>query len=739
MPISSRSSQPKYCHYKANNLAVFRIDGRDHYVGKPNREAPTMTIKRFSPITLAALLLACFRAGNPTCAADETTYDLVIYGGTSGGVAAVVQARRMGKTAVLVEPGDHLGGLTSGGLGATDIGNKGAIGGISREFYQMVKAHYAEDSSWKHERPEGYRSGRGSETAKEDAMWTFEPSVAERIMDNLCRTAGVLVVKRERLDLKNGVEMDAKSIVRIRMESGRTFRGRMFIDATYEGDLLAKAGVSYTVGREANSQYGETLNGVQTKNARSHQLVAGVDPYVKKGDKSSGLLPRVHPGPPGEEGSADKRVQAYNFRMCLTDVKENQIPFQEPPGYDPLQYELLLRNFEAGETRAPWAPVLMPNRKTDVNNNHGFSSDNIGMNYDWPDADYATRDKIFQEHLRYQQGFLWTLVSNPRVPEKIRREVGRWGLCKDEFTATGGWPHQLYVREARRMVGDYVMTQHDCQGRRTAEDPVGLAAYTMDSHNVQRYVDEQGHVRNEGDVQVGGFSPYPISYRAIIPKASECQNLLVPVCLSATHISYGSIRMEPVFMVLGQSAATAAVLAIDAKTSVHKVEYARLRERLLADKQVLEWTGPRTGSAAGIDPKKLPGLVVDDSDAEKQGTWGHSSVIGGFIGAGYLHDANEQKGKLAVVFRFKIPEPGKYDVRIAYTANANRATNVPIVVTHAEGQARIALNQRQAPAGEGPLHPIGAFEFAKEATITISNGETDGFVVVDAVQLVPRK
>ena len=664
--------------------------------------------------------------------------DIVIYGGNAGGVATAVQARRMGKTAVLIEPSQHLGGLTSGGLGATDIGNKSAIGGISREFYQRIKKHYADPANWKHEKPEAYRSGRSSEqAAQEDAMWTFEPSVAEKILDDFCREAGVEVIKGERLDLKKGVVKEAGRITSIRMESGKTFAGKMFVDATYEGDLMALAGVSSTFGREANSQYGETLNGVQTKNALKHQFVAGVDPYVKKGDKSSGLLPRVHGNPPGEEGSADKRVQAYNFRMCVTDVKANQIPFTKPDGYDALQYELLLRNFEAGETRAPWNPILMPNRKTDVNNNYGFSSDNIGMNYAWPDGDHATREKIYAEHLKYQQGFLWTLVSNPRVPQKIRDEVSRWGLCKDEFTATGGYSHQLYVREARRMVSDYVMTQHDCQGRAVAKDPVGLGAYNMDSHNIQRYVDSQGHVKNEGDIQVG-VSPYPISYRSLVPKESECQNLFVPVCLAATHISYGSIRMEPVFMVLGQSSATAACLAIDTGSSVQKLDYEKLRERLLADKQVLAWTGPpKKTSASVLDPKKLPGLVLDDTDAEKKGTWSSSASVGGYVGTSYLHDNNAQKGELSATYKFTLPQPGSYEVRISYTANPNRATNVPVVIQHSAGEAKLSFNEKTAPAIDKMFHSLGKFTFAKEAKITISNTNTDGHVVIDAIQLLP--
>ena len=362
----------------------------------------------------------------------------------------------------------------------------------------------------------------------------------------------------------------------------------MFIDATYEGDLMAKAGLSYTVGREANAKYGETLNGVQTAQATKHQFMKPVDPFVKPGDPASGLLPGIYAGGPGRDGEADHRVQAYNFRMCLTDAPENRIPFPKPAGYDPLRYELLLRYIQAGVWDAFCSNLAMPNRKSDCNNCGAFSTDNIGMNYDYPEGDYATREKIFAEHVLYQQGLMWFLANDSRVPAKIRDEIGRWGLCKDEFQETGGWPHQLYVREARRMVGVYVMTQHNCQGEKIAGDSVGLAAYTMDSHNTQRYV-KDGKAINEGDVQVGGFPPYPICYGALVPEAKECTNLLVPVCLSATHIAYGSIRMEPVFMVLGQSAATAAALAIDGGVAVQRVEYKTLREQLVADKQVLRW------------------------------------------------------------------------------------------------------------------------------------------------------
>ena len=395
-----------------------------------------------------------------------------------------------------------------------------------------------------------------------------------------------------------GVEMKAGRIESITMLSGKTYRGKMFIDATYEGDLMAAAGVSYTCGREANTQYGETLNGVATRYARHHQFSKPIDPYVRPGDPLSGLLPGVMTGGTGEEGSADKRIQAYCFRMCLTDVAANRIPLSKPESYDPQRYELLLRTILAGAN--PYGfdyfkKTRMPNGKTDSNNEGPFSTDNIGMNYDYPEGSYATRQRIIKEHERYQKGFMWFLANDPRVPEKLRNEVGRWGLPKDEFKDNDNWSHQLYIREARRMVGAYVMTQRNCQGKVTIDNSIGMGAYTMDSHHVQRYVDNDGHVRNEGDVEVGGFGPYPIAYGSIVPIRGECENLLVPVCLSATHMAFGSIRMEPVFMVLGQSAATAAAQAIDANVAVQDVDYAKLRERLLADKQVLQTVVLQTG------------------------------------------------------------------------------------------------------------------------------------------------
>ncbi|MDB5294730.1 MAG: xanthan lyase [Phycisphaerales bacterium] len=689
----------------------------------------------------------------PAAAADPAAgpvYDVVVYGGTSAGVAAAAQARRMGKTAVIVEPTDRLGGLSSGGLGQTDIGNKAAVGGISREFYQRIARHYRDPAAWRWQKPQEYKdSGQTRTDAGEDAKWTFEPSVALKVFNDIIREHGVPVAYKERLDRgPGGVAKDGGRIVSIRTESGKRFAGRAFVDATYEGDLMAAAGVSYTVGREANKQYSETYNGNQTINAKGHQLRPGVDPYVRKGDPASGLLPFIESGGPGEDGAGDKRVQAYAYRMCLTDHPDNRIPFVKPAGYDEAWYELLLRNLEAGETGMPWINSTMPNRKTDTNNRTGVSTDFIGQNYGYPEGSYADRANIAARHLLWQQGLMWTLANHPRVPEKMRAEFARWGLCKDEFTAGDGWQEQLYVREARRMVSDLIMTQHHCQGQEVVDDAVALAAYTMDSHNVRRYVDAKGFARNEGNIEVHGFPPYPIGYRSIVPKRSEASNLLVPVCLSATHIAYGSIRMEPVFMVLGQSAATAACLAIDGGVAVQDVPYAKLRDKLAADKQVLAWkAGGKTagGSSSSrpvdINPKTLPGVVVDDEQAALAGAWEAAAFTHPFVAAGYRHDGNAHKGELSARYEAAVPAAGRYEVRVAYTRNGNRASNVPVTVAHAGGETTVAVDQRKAPAIDGAWASVGTFAFAagRPAVVTVSNAGTDGYVIVDAVQFVAAK
>ncbi|MBI3911080.1 MAG: FAD-dependent oxidoreductase [Armatimonadetes bacterium] len=498
--------------------------------------------------------------------------DVCVYGGTAGGVAAAVQAHRLGKRAVILEFGKHLGGLSSSGLGATDIGHRRSIGGLAREFYQRIHDYYLQTY------------GPGSQPVKDcfDGF-RFEPHVAERLLNEMATEAGVPVLFEQRLQT---VKKHGNQIIEIVTESGAVCRAKMFIDATYEGDLMAKAKLSYTVGREANVQYSETLNGVHFGDP-NHNFNVSVDPYIIAGDPTSGILKGISAADPGRQGEGDHRVQTYCFRMCLTKAPD-RLPFPKPAGYDPERYSLLARYINAGVWDVLRLTTPMPNGKTDTNNYGGFSTDNIGMNYDYPDGDYATRERIFQEHVTYQQGLMGFLCHDERVPPAIRVEVSQWGLPKDEFQETGGWPHQLYVREARRMVSDYVMTEHNCRGVISARDSVGLASYGMDSHHCQRVL-RDGRVTNEGNVEVPISAPYPIAYRSIVPRESECRNLLVPACLSATHIAYGSIRMEPVFMILGQSAATAASMAIDGQTSVQQVDVARLQATLEEDAQILAW------------------------------------------------------------------------------------------------------------------------------------------------------
>ncbi len=569
-----------------------------------------LQVRPLRPWCVLTLLLAAATIGRAAAqeaataapeAATAAEADICVFGGTSAGIVAAVQARRMGKTVLLVEAGAHLGGLTTGGLGATDIGNKAAIGGLAREFYHRIALHYSQPAAWTREHSREYFAQRGSAQAQaadlastNAAMWTFEPHVAAQVYREMLAEAGITAYCRQRLA---AVGKEGARLTEIRMENGNVFRAKMFIDASYEGDLMARAGVASVIGREANAQYGETLNGIRASTPK-HQFLVPVDPYVKPGDPASGLLPFIQPGDGGQAGEGDQRIQAYNYRLCFTTVPENRLPVEPPPNYNPADYELLARYIEAlvKAGRPPtlsafWNPIWMPNRKTDINNNGPFSTDFIGMNQAYPEADYTTRERMAREHENYTRGWLTFLAASPRVPESLRQEMRQWGLCKDEFAENGGWPPQLYVREARRMVSDYVMTERHCRGTEVAGDPVGLAAYNMDSHNCQR-IARNGQAENEGDVEAGLVKPYPISYRALVPKAGQCANLLVPVCLSASHIAYGSIRMEPVFMVLGQSAATAAALALDQGVGVRQLNYPALRARLLAGRQILDWPPP---------------------------------------------------------------------------------------------------------------------------------------------------
>ncbi|UZR98321.1 FAD-dependent oxidoreductase [Chondrinema litorale] len=551
-------------------------------------------------IILLAITLATLFSCSPKSAKEDTsqntkpevyTADIIVYGGTSGAVTAAVQAKKMGKSVIMVSPDKHLGGLSAGGLGFTDTGNKKVIGGLSREFYHRLYMHYQDAAAWKWQAKSEYgNKGQGTPAIDGNArtMWIFEPHAAEKVFEDFISENNIEIYRDEWLDRSNGLEKENGRVSAIKTLSGKTFQGTVFIDATYEGDLMAMAGIKYHVGREANSVYGEEFNGIQKEVFHhGHHFSEKIDPYVVPGDPNSGLLPKISSEDPGVNGEGDDRIQAYCFRMCLSNHPDNRVAFTKPEGYDPADYELLTRVYAKGwdATFNKFDPI--PNRKTDTNNHGPFSTDNIGMNYDYPEASYERRKEIIREHENYQKGLMYFLANDPKVPEDVRTEMSQWGLAKDEFTDNGNWPHQIYVREARRMIGDYVMTENDVLGKIEVPKPVGMGSYTMDSHNIQRYVTEEGYVQNEGDIGVHAPVPYSISYGSLVPQNGQCENLLVPVCVSSSHIAFGSIRMEPVFMILGQSAATAAAMAIDDQVSVQNVSYDKLSEKLLADNMVL--------------------------------------------------------------------------------------------------------------------------------------------------------
>ena len=545
-------------------------------------------------ITTCFILTLIFGEGMISCGAgdNENSADIIIYGGTSAAIIAAVEASKNGNSVIVVSPDTHLGGLTSGGLGFTDTGDKSVIGGLARDFYHRLYQHYTTDDAWVWEDRSDYgNKGQGTPAidGENRTMWIFEPHAAEKVYEDLVTEYEIRVDRDEWLDREKGVVMDGDRIRSLTTLSGKTYTGEMFIDATYEGDLMALAGVEYTVGRESVDTYGEEWNGVQTGVLHhQHWFWEDISPYVVPGDPSSGVLPRVSTEDPGEKGSADDKIQAYCFRTCMTDHPDNRLPFPKPAGYDSTQYELLLRSLLTGRKDFFQKFDRIPNRKTDTNNHGPFSSDNIGMNYDYPEASYERRQEIIDEHEQYQKGLYWFVANDPRVPEDIQTEMQRWGLAKDEFTDNGNWPHQLYIREARRMVGDYVMTENELLKRRPTPKPVGMGSYTMDSHNVQRYIKPDGFVQNEGDIGVSTQGPYSIAYGSLVPKKSDCTNLLVPVCVSASHIAFGSIRMEPVFMILGQSAAAAAAIAIERGIAVQDVDYVELKADLEAKGQILE-------------------------------------------------------------------------------------------------------------------------------------------------------
>lgn len=637
--------------------------------------------------------------------AQTKTVDICVYGGTSAGVIAAYTAKKYGKSVVLIEPTTHIGGLTSGGLGQTDIGNKYAITGLSRDFYRKIGKHYGKFE-----------------------QWTFEPSVAKKIFESYLKQANVEVLYKHRL-LK--VKKNGSQIEEITLKSDKNtlqIKAKAFIDATYEGDLMALAGVSYTVGREANSVYNEKWNGVQLLD--KHQFPDGIDPYKEVGKPESGLLWGISPEKLAEIGSGDKKLQAYNFRLCLTDSVENQIPITKPDNYDASKFELLLRYIEKKKPHElNWALMHiqpMPHRKTDINNSGPFSTDMIGENYDYAEADFETRKEIQKKHEDYIKGFLYFLGNDERVPEHLRKEMKKWGYPKDEYVDNNHFSPQMYVREARRLVGEYVMTEHHCEGRETVEDGIGMAAYTMDSHNCQRVV-VNGMVKNEGDVQqgLGGLPPYPISYRAILPKKAECTNLLVPVCLSASHIAYGSFRMEPVFMVLGQSAALAASMALDANKNLHEIDVKKLQNELkinpLADKSQAE-------------------ILIDNdfSNVKLNGDWKVASKGYGRYGKNYLIDESKGAEEKSVIYVPEIPLTKNYKIYIYFPRFEQLSKKISLNLWTPTGKKNLQIEPKNT---ENDWLYVGEFllEKGNKNMLEITNENADGAIIADAVLFIPSK
>ncbi|QDT42345.1 Xanthan lyase precursor [Gimesia alba] len=694
---------------------------------------------------ILALVYVLLLISQPLTAAEpDHRADICIYGGTSGGVVAAVKAARLGKKAILIEPGQHLGGMSSGGLSYSDMGKAATVAGMAREFYQRI----------------GKKYNKPLETQ-------LEPHVAEQVFEEMIKEAGVTVIKGEPLQK---VVKQGPTIVELITDKGTRIAADMFIDTTYEGDLLAAAGVSYSLTREANSQYNETLNGIQlyeipkVKFGKVNKIgrrkdrrglwdrAIPLDPYRIPGKPESGLLPLIEAGELGTIGAAAPGVQAYCFRLCVTDQPENRIPIAPPANYDPARYEIVARYIAACQKAGDdmdlrWFTKhdALPNGKFDFNTAY-FGLNFVGGNKGYSEASHAERQKIVKEHENYARGLFHFLKTDARVPNKVRDQVSKYGLCKDEFTDNGGWPHQLYIRESRRMISDLVMTEHHCRHKEVATKSVGLASYGIDIHEIRR-IAHNGVMVREGKLlgHTGTRGPYPIGFDAIVPKASECDNLLVTFAISASHVAFGSTRMEPVLMILSQSAATAASQAIDAGCKIQDVNYQRLRTKLLADGQLLDWPSPaergQPTARTIVNADQLPGIVLDDTDAEFTGDWSESNGQPSPIGKSYSHDKNKDRGKKTARFTPIIKQSGDYEVRLLYTWHANRASNVPVTVQSADGKKTVTVNQRQPalvnqiPVSLGVFH----FESGQPASVTISNRGADGYVVVDGLQLLPVK
>jgi hypothetical protein len=676
-------------------------------------------------------ILACFLLFALSCRA-ATQVDVVVYGATPGGFCAAIAAAREGVSVVLLEPTGHVGGVNTGGLCFSDSNQtvRSTVMGLFDEWHSRVEKDYQQ---------------RGvalpyKVSEKDHTPWTYEPHVAAKITQQMLDEAGVKVLTRHVL---KSVAKDGTRIAKL-MTSGGEFEAKVFIDGTYEGDLMAAAGVSWTIGREGRKDFGESLAGKQYPKAKIPISGLGAD------DKP---LPLITTTDAGSEDAGDKNVMVYSFRLCVTRDEANRVPFPKPAHYDPARFEVVRRYF-AQEKRpvVPWDLYPLPGNKFDANNGIGkqFSMGLVGACNGWSEADEAGRAAIWEAHKQYTLEFYHFLTTDAAVPENIRVQMSALGLCRDEFADYGHWSPQLYVREGRRMIGEFVLSQKDIMDDPKKEDAIVVSSFPIDSHDCQRmgtseFVVDEGTimpVRMAG--RKNGYA-YHVPYRAITPKAAECANLLVPVALSCTHVGLSSIRVEPTWMILGQSAGIAAALSAKQNLAVQKLPYPALRERLLAQKQVLDLPVfakpiPEPKGAMSIDPKTLPGIVLDDAQAELKGPWSRSANFKPHIGTGYLHDDKRGDGECVAVFRVQVRQTGRYDLRMAYSAHETRATKVPLTIQTSGKPVELLVDQTQPlPAGEA-FRSIGKVELQKdrETTITLRNAGTDGFVILDALQLVPE-
>ena len=680
-------------------------------------------------LVIAALLPVFIQQ---TQAANEA--DVIVYGATPGGVCAAIAAAREGASVILLEPTDHVGGVNTGGLSFSDSNQtiRSTVMGLFDEWHTRIEQDYA---------------SRGIKlpyrvSVKDHARWTYEPHVAARVTNQMLGEAGVEVLTRHVL---RSVEKEGARITSL-STSGGAFTAGVFIDATYEGDLMALAGVSWTIGRESRAEFGESLAG-----KRYPKPLMKIDGFDGGGKK----LPLTTTTDAGPEERGDSHVMVYSFRLSLTDDPENRVPFPKPANYDPARFEVVRRYFaQEKHPPFPWDLYPLPGGKFDANNGIGkqFSMGLVGACNGWSESDEAGRAIIREAHKQYTLEFYHFLTSDPAVPEKIRARLAELGLCRDEFPAHGHFSPALYVREGRRMKGLFVLSQKDIMDEPEKQDPIVISSFPIDSHDCQRVALKSGGVINEGTIfpvrmkgEKHGY-PYHIPYRAILPRPGQCSNLLVPVALSCTHVAFCSIRVEPTWMILGQSAGIAAALAAHQKVAVQKLSYSRLRERLLAQGQVLKLpllkpTPPEPKREAALNPATLPGMVLDDAQAELKGHWKHSTNLTPFVGSGYVHDDNRSDGKSQATFRLTAAKAGRYELRMAYSPHPSRATNVPVVISSGRHQTRFAVDQRRALPPGKVFRTIGTVELADnvETVITVGNVATDGFVILDALQFVQSK